>query len=145
MLLYGSVYEVFMWIYYGASGEWVYGVFNWEKQTSVALYVLIPIVYAIIFYVWCGQIFSMPLPPPTGDNCQLMCSLLSESIVWCTMYEQRVMSHHVVEQMSQTALPDVAVYASFPELSLSRSPADEALYPLLVLLQASSLPSYKFR
>ena len=31
------------------------------------------------------------------------------------------------------------MYASFPELSLSRSPADEALYPLLVLLQASSL------
>ena len=102
MLLYGSVYEVFMWIYYGASGEWVYGVFNWERQTSVALYVLIPIVYAIIFYIWCGQNFSMPLSPPQnplpGNKCHLMCSLLSESIVWYTMYGQRVMSHYVVEQ-----------------------------------------------
>ncbi|KAL0027162.1 hypothetical protein WJX77_000164 [Trebouxia sp. C0004] len=52
MVLYGSVYELFMWIYYGASDHWVYNSVTWHTDTSVAVYVLLPLAYVVLFFVW---------------------------------------------------------------------------------------------
>ena len=52
MVLYGSAYELFMWIYYGASDRWVYNAVTWHTDKSVAVYVLLPLAYVILFFVW---------------------------------------------------------------------------------------------
>lgn len=52
IILYGSVYELFMWIHFGASQHWVYDVLNWDVDKSVAVYILLPVVFVLLFYVW---------------------------------------------------------------------------------------------
>lgn len=52
MVLYGSVYELFMWIYYGASDRWVYNTVSWHTDKSVAVYVMLPLAYVVLFFVW---------------------------------------------------------------------------------------------
>lgn len=52
MILYGSVYELFMWVYYGASDHWVYNALNWHTDKSVAVYILLPVGYVALFSVW---------------------------------------------------------------------------------------------
>ncbi|KAL0030110.1 hypothetical protein WJX79_008252 [Trebouxia sp. C0005] len=52
LMLYGSAYELFMWIYYGASDHWVYNAVSWHIDNSVAVYVLLPLAYVILFFVW---------------------------------------------------------------------------------------------
>ncbi len=52
MILYGSVYELFMWIYYGASDHWVYNAVTWHSDKSVVVYVLLPLAYVVLFFVW---------------------------------------------------------------------------------------------
>lgn len=52
MILYGSVYELFMWVYYGASQHWVYDVLSWDVDKSVAVYVLLPLAFVLLFYIW---------------------------------------------------------------------------------------------
>lgn len=52
VLLYGTVYLVFMFIYHGASSEWVYSVLDWDKASSLALYVFLPLALFISFLIW---------------------------------------------------------------------------------------------
>ena len=54
ILIYGTVYLVFMFIYHGASTEWVYSVLDWDKPSSLALYVFLPLALFIAFVVWCA-------------------------------------------------------------------------------------------
>ncbi|EIE23835.1 hypothetical protein COCSUDRAFT_62367 [Coccomyxa subellipsoidea C-169] len=52
LLIYGTVYLVFMFIYYGASTEWVYVVLDWDKPASLGLYVFLPFALFISFVIW---------------------------------------------------------------------------------------------
>ena len=52
MVLYASVYELVMWTYYGASDHWVYNAQTWYTDKSVAVYVLLPMAYVVLFFVW---------------------------------------------------------------------------------------------
>lgn len=52
MVLYASVYELVMWTYYGASDHWVYTAQTWYTDKSVAVYVLLPMAYVVLFFVW---------------------------------------------------------------------------------------------
>ena len=52
MILYGSVYQLFMWVYYGVSNHWVYDVLNWHVDKLMAVYILLPIIYVLLFYIW---------------------------------------------------------------------------------------------
>ena len=59
ILIYGTVYLVFMFIYHGASTEWVYSVLDWDKPSSLALYVFLPLALFIAFVVWCAPVLSL--------------------------------------------------------------------------------------
>ena len=52
MILYGSVYEFCMWLYYGASEHWVYKAQNWQTDKAVLVCLLLPIAYVALFLVW---------------------------------------------------------------------------------------------
>ncbi|BDA46508.1 hypothetical protein COCOBI_08-6020 [Coccomyxa sp. Obi] len=52
ILIYGTVYLVFMFIYHGASTEWVYSVLDWDKPSSLGLYVFLPLALFIAFVIW---------------------------------------------------------------------------------------------
>lgn len=43
-----------MFIYYGASTEWVYSVLDWDKPASLGLYVFLPFALFISFVIWCA-------------------------------------------------------------------------------------------
>ncbi len=51
-LWYGSVYLVFMFIYYGASSEWVYWVLDWDRPSALALYALLPLLLFAAHVIW---------------------------------------------------------------------------------------------
>ncbi|CAK0756813.1 hypothetical protein CVIRNUC_002486 [Coccomyxa viridis] len=51
-LWYGSLYLVFMFIYYGASSEWVYWVLDWDRPSALVLYALLPLLLFAAFCVW---------------------------------------------------------------------------------------------
>lgn len=53
VLTYGTVYLIFMFIYHGASTEWVYSVLDWDKPSSLALYAFLPLALFICFVIWC--------------------------------------------------------------------------------------------
>ena len=53
-LWYGSLYLVFMFIYYGASSEWVYWVLDWDRPSALVLYALLPLLLFAAFCVWCA-------------------------------------------------------------------------------------------
>lgn len=52
MILYGCVYELFMWVYYGASDHWVYNTLDWYTDKSAVVYILLPLGYVVLFFVW---------------------------------------------------------------------------------------------
>lgn len=52
VLLYGTVYTLFMWIYHAASLHWVYWVLDWSKPTAIGLYLLNPIFLCAAFFFW---------------------------------------------------------------------------------------------
>ena len=62
VLVYGTVYLVFMFIYHGASSEWVYYVLDWDKPSALALYVTLPLALFVVFVVWCAPPGLPPLP-----------------------------------------------------------------------------------
>ena len=51
-LWYGSIYLLFMFIYYGASSEWVYWVLDWDRPSALALYALLPLLLFAAHVVW---------------------------------------------------------------------------------------------
>ena len=51
-LWYGSIYLVFMFIYYGASSEWVYWVLNWDRPSALGLYALLPLLLFAAHVIW---------------------------------------------------------------------------------------------
>ena len=51
-LWYGSIYLVFMFIYYGASSEWVYWVLDWDRPSALAMYALLPLLLFAAHVVW---------------------------------------------------------------------------------------------
>lgn len=53
-LWYGSIYLLFMFIYYGASSEWVYWVLDWDRPSALALYALLPLLLFAAHVVWCA-------------------------------------------------------------------------------------------
>ena len=63
-LIYGTVYIVFMFIYYGASSEWVYYVLDWDKPSALGLYVFLPLALFVAFLIWCGR--------PAASSCERM-------------------------------------------------------------------------
>lgn len=66
LLIYGTVYLVFMFIYHGASTEWVYSVLDWDKPASLGLYVFLPLALFISFVIWCASSWqSHRRMPPT--------------------------------------------------------------------------------
>ena len=52
VLLYASIYCVFLWIYWGFSGEWVYEGLDWRNSTSMAFYFVLPLALALFFFFW---------------------------------------------------------------------------------------------
>ena len=52
MILYGSVYELCMWLYHGASEHWVYKALDWHTDKPVLVYLLLPVAYVVLFFVW---------------------------------------------------------------------------------------------
>ena len=52
MILFGSAYELCMWLYYSDSQQWVYVALDWERDKSVLVYVFLPVVYTVSFFVW---------------------------------------------------------------------------------------------
>lgn len=42
-IAYGSVYEVFLWAWWGGTDEWVYAALNWGRGTSLGAYFALPI------------------------------------------------------------------------------------------------------
>lgn len=66
LLIYGTVYLVFMFIYHDASTEWVYSVLDWDKPASLGLYVFLPLALFISFVIWCASSRqSHKIMPPT--------------------------------------------------------------------------------
>jgi hypothetical protein len=51
-LWYGSIYLVFMFIYFGASSEWVYWVLDWDRPSALAMYALLPLLLFAAHVVW---------------------------------------------------------------------------------------------
>jgi hypothetical protein len=43
VLAYGTAYCVFMWAWWGATGEWVYASLDWSKPASLGAYVALPV------------------------------------------------------------------------------------------------------
>ncbi|KAK9818034.1 hypothetical protein WJX72_006010 [[Myrmecia] bisecta] len=54
LLWYGTLYISFMWIYFGDSERWVYDVLDWNKSSSLVLYLLLPIFIFAAFLIWCS-------------------------------------------------------------------------------------------
>ena len=52
MLLYGSVYDFCMWMFYGTSDHWVYQASDWQTEKPVLAYLLLPLAYVALFFVW---------------------------------------------------------------------------------------------
>ena len=52
VMLFGTAYELCMWLYYGDSQQWVYTALDWQANKSVLVYVFLPVVYAALFFVW---------------------------------------------------------------------------------------------
>lgn len=48
---FATVYAVFMWIYRGASGDWVYEAMDWSKTSSIFYYIVLPILIVLAFYL----------------------------------------------------------------------------------------------
>ena len=80
VLVYGTVYLVFMFIYHGASSEWVYYVLDWDKPSALALYLTLPVVLFVTFVVWCAPALpASALPCPCflaspASTCRHPCS-----------------------------------------------------------------------
>ncbi len=68
-LWYGTIYLVFMFIYYGASSEWVYWVLNWDKPSALGLYALLPLLlfaaHLCVVSVSGGCLRGWPVLPQT--------------------------------------------------------------------------------
>ncbi|KAI3424196.1 hypothetical protein D9Q98_009552 [Chlorella vulgaris] len=54
LLLYGTVYLVFVWIYFGASGVWVYSILDWSRSRNFFVYLVLPGMLAIAFWLYLG-------------------------------------------------------------------------------------------
>lgn len=52
MLLFGCVYEFCIWLYYGASDDWVYRAEDWQTNKPVLVYLLLPMAYVVLFFAW---------------------------------------------------------------------------------------------
>ena len=52
MILYGGVYEFCMWLYYDASDHWVYQTTDWRTDKPVLVYILLPVAYVALFFLW---------------------------------------------------------------------------------------------
>lgn len=48
-MLYGSAYEVFLWIFWAVTGTWVYSSLDWTKASSLVAYVALPILVLFSF------------------------------------------------------------------------------------------------
>ncbi len=53
LLLYASAYISFLWLYGAASGTWRYGLML-QRARPAAVYILMPLVAALVFGVWSG-------------------------------------------------------------------------------------------
>lgn len=53
-LLYGTAYVIFMWAWQGATGEWVYPVFSWDRPMAAGAYAVLPFLLAGAFGLWYG-------------------------------------------------------------------------------------------
>ena len=55
MIVYGSIYVIFMWIWHGArGGDWIYQTFDWHRPHAAAAYAVLPFLLAAAFGVWYG-------------------------------------------------------------------------------------------
>lgn len=52
MILYGTVYEFCVWLYWGVSDHGVYQTLNWQTDKPVLVYLLLPVAYVALFFVW---------------------------------------------------------------------------------------------
>ena len=78
VLVYGTVYLFFMFIYHGASSEWVYYVLDWDQPSALALYLTLPVVLFVVFVVWCASPTNLVPSCPTFTLC--MHHLLAECL-----------------------------------------------------------------
>ena len=53
-LLYGTAYVVFMWAWQGATGDWIYPLFSWDRPMAAGAYTALPLLLAGAFGVWYG-------------------------------------------------------------------------------------------
>lgn len=51
VLVYGTVYMVFLWIYGSVTDDWRYGL-DWRRTRAVGAYIILPITAFIFFVVW---------------------------------------------------------------------------------------------
>ncbi len=53
LLLYGSAYLTFLWLYGGVWGIWRYSL-NWQQGSSLVAFILLPWMSLLLFAVWYG-------------------------------------------------------------------------------------------
>lgn len=97
MILYGTVYEFCMWLYYGASEHWVYKALDWHTDKPVLVYLLLPVAYVALFFVW---FLVVSLRNSLGKHCA--------SHLLCPQCYQRY-SHHAAARFQRQELPDSAI------------------------------------
>eukprot|EP00775_Hariotina_reticulata_P008858 gene8858-9037_t len=51
VIAYGSVYLVFLWLYYAGSGQWVYRALDWSHAMSPAFYLATPLLLIVGFAI----------------------------------------------------------------------------------------------
>ena len=51
VIAYGTLYLVFLWSYYGATGSWVYRALDWTKFMAVPYYLALPLLLMLGFLV----------------------------------------------------------------------------------------------
>ncbi|CAG9461947.1 unnamed protein product [Pedinophyceae sp. YPF-701] len=56
VLWYTTAYAVWMWIYYGASGDWIYESLGWDRASSPAYVILLVVLLAISLFINFGLV-----------------------------------------------------------------------------------------
>ena len=54
VIVYGSIYVIFMWIWHGVREDWIYQTFDWHRPLAAAAYAVLPFLLAAAFALWYG-------------------------------------------------------------------------------------------
>lgn len=52
VILWATLYCIFMWSFWGAQHQWVYKVLDWRSSSAPTYYVAIPLLLALAHFIW---------------------------------------------------------------------------------------------